>query len=267
MNGKNSNLSYRMIGIFVCAAIIICCSAYMGWYTWHSHKNTQSRQEDVQKYVISPSEIISVQNEDEAVPEENIPKYNLSTIDFKALWKNTRDVKAWIQIPALDGVDFPICWNGDNFYYLDHSWDGVETAYGAIFLEENNDPDFTEPYQVIFGHAMRDGSMFAGLAKYTKQEFYEENGGTIFLYLPRETRVYEIFSAAYVNCFDSSVYTVGYGHDEQFGTIVSMMKRRSIYDTGIEVDRNDSIITLSTCAGGDNRVVLHAALVDTIINE
>ena len=185
----------------------------------------------------------------------------LQAVDFEELRKESPCVCGWIRIPAL-GVDYPVCWNGSNYYYLDHGWNDASSSSGAIFLEQKNRPDFSENYQVLFGHAMKDGTMFGKIEKYASEEFYRENGGIIYLYLPDETRVYQIFSTAYVKSGDASVYTVGFSDRPEFTEIFRAMKSRARYETGIRPDENSSVITLSPCEGETSRLVLHALLTD-----
>ena len=163
----------------------------------------------------------------------------------------------WIQVSGIDVINYPVVHYTDGSYYLNHSWDGQSSRYGAIFMETANSGDFSDCYTLIYGHNMKDGSMFGGLKKYRDQSFYEEHGGTITLCLPGETRTYQIFSVHIADADDEGVYTVGFAHDEIFGSFLDALKQRSIYDTGVSVSAEDNVITLSTCSG-EERLVVHA---------
>ena len=96
----------------------------------------------------------------------------------------------------------------------------------------------------------------------------KENGGKIKLYLPGETRTYQIFAARYADPTDQTVYMVGFAHDETFFNYLQNIKAQSLYDTGVGVNKDDNVIMLSTCAnGGSSRFVVHAKLVDSRIVE
>ena len=113
---------------------------------------------------------------------------------------------------------------------------------------------------------MKDGSMFGRLKKYRDAEFYQENGGLVTIYLPDRTCIYQIFSVRHVSADTPTVYTLGFIHNEEFGYYLQYMVKDSLYDTGVSVSQNDSVITLSTCAGND-RLVLHAKLIATAFND
>ena len=164
---------------------------------------------------------------------------------------------------GIDAINYPVVHYTDDSYYLNHSWDGQSSRYGAIFVETANSGDFSDCHTLIYGHNMKDGSMFGGLKKYRDPSFYEEHGGMITLCLPGETRMYQIFSVHIAEADDEGVYTIGFAHDEGFGSFLEALKQRSIYDTGVSVSAQDNVITLSTCSG-EERLVVHAKQISSI---
>ena len=93
---------------------------------------------------------------------------------FHILEKNP-DVYAWISIPGT-AIDYPVLQReNDNTYYLDHTIDHEEKTEGAIFTENYNNTDFEDPNTVIYGHDMRNGSMFKGLLDYRDKTFFDQN--------------------------------------------------------------------------------------------
>ena len=107
------------------------------------------------------------------------------TIDFAELRKINEDIVAWIQIPGID-VDYPVVHGEDNEYYLHHTFQKEANKAGSIFLPYRNRADFTEQRVIIYGHNMKDGSMFGNLKKYQDNAFRKESG-TAYLYLPEKT--------------------------------------------------------------------------------
>ena len=99
-------------------------------------------------------------------------------IRFDELREENPDIVAWIRSddPENTGIDYPVFYSGDNEKYLRRDLYGKSHIAGSIFLEGLNRPDFTDYYTVIYGHNMNDGSMFGGLKKYRKKEFWEEKG-------------------------------------------------------------------------------------------
>ena len=115
-------------------------------------------------------------------------------IDFEALWEINPEAYAWITIPGTE-IDYPILQSEtDNTYYLTHNIEGEESPEGAIFTEDYNSKDFKDPNTVIYGHNMRNGSMFQGLHEYMDRAFFDENR-EVLIYLPDKILHYEIFAA------------------------------------------------------------------------
>lgn len=122
------------------------------------------------------------------------------TIDFAELRKINEDIVAWIQIPGID-VDYPVVQGEDNEYYLYHTFRKEANKAGSIFLDYRNRADFTEQRVIIYGHNMKDGSMFSSLKKYQDSVLREESG-TVYLYLPEKTLQLEIVACERVSMRD-----------------------------------------------------------------
>jgi sortase B len=129
------------------------------------------------------------------------------TIDFAELRKINEDIVAWIQIPGID-VDYPVVHGEDNEYYLHHTFQKEANKAGSIFLDHRNRADFTEQRVIIYGHNMKDGSMFSNLKKYQDNAFQKESG-TAYLYLPEKTLQLEIAACERVSMRDKA-YALGY---------------------------------------------------------
>lgn len=129
----------------------------------------------------------------EAEPEEEKEPLDIP-VDFEALQAENPDIYAWITIPGTN-VDYPILQReGDNGYYLNHSVDGAGSIAGAIFTEDYNSKDFTDPNTIIYGHNMKNGSMFRTLHNYSDREFFDNNRD-ITIYMPDKILHYTIFAA------------------------------------------------------------------------
>ena len=129
------------------------------------------------------------------------------TIDFAEFRKINEDIVAWIQIPGID-VDYPVVQGEDNEYYLHHTFQKEANKAGSIFLDYRNRADFTEQRVLIYGHNMRDGSMFSDLKRYQDNTFRKESG-TAYLYLPEKTFQLEIVACERVSMRDG-VYALEY---------------------------------------------------------
>lgn len=182
----------------------------------------------------------------------------LAETDLDALRKVNADVLGWIHIPGTK-IDYPILQGEDNEYYLKRTWKGHRNPVGSIFLESRNSPDFTDWNTIIYGHNMGDGSMFAPLHRYKKQDFWEKNP---YIYIVTDAGVlrYEIFSS-YNAKVGSKTYGLSFNQTETREEFIAMALENSNIDTGIVPEVTDQIITLSTCSGGEEtRRVVHARM-------
>ncbi|MEE0945921.1 MAG: class B sortase [Acutalibacteraceae bacterium] len=192
-------------------------------------------------------------------------------IDFSALKERNEDVYAWIRIPDTK-VDYPILQSGDKpeNYYLNHNIDGEYEFAGCIYTQKLNSKDFSDPNTVIYGHNMKNGTMFKALHKFRNKDFFEANK-YIYIYTPGHILTYEIY-AAYK--FDNRhlLYSYNYDDKEVFKEYVEMTKnpKSTIVNVRSEtqVTENDKIITLSTCINDDNyRYLVQGVLIDDTLTK
>lgn len=183
------------------------------------------------------------------------------TIDFDSLKMINSEVVGWIQFDNID-LSYPILQASDNDKYLHETMEGTASSSGSIFLEAENNPDFQDAHTIVYGHNMKNLSMFGKLKKYKTEDFYEGNE-YFTIYTPDAAYRYQIFSYRDVPV-TSDVYTVGYSADEVFQTFINEMISSSYYDTGVDVTKDDKVVTLSTCSTTGNRFVVHAVLIDQV---
>lgn len=185
-------------------------------------------------------------------------------IDFSTLQEKNPDVYAWIRVPGTS-IDYPILQSQeDNSYYLTHTLDREEKVEGAIFTENYNSKTFQDPNTVIYGHDMKNGSMFQSLHNYMDRSFFDSNRD-ITVYLPEKILHYRIF-AAYLYDNRHLLLSFDFWNKEEYqqylNTIFSMRDMNSFVDTSMEVTNEDKIITLSTCYAGisEKRYLVQAVL-------
>lgn len=130
--------------------------------------------------------------QDETEPTDNI---NWPEVDFAALRAFNLYIIAWIYIKETS-INYPVVQGVDNSYYLKHMADGSYNDSGAIFVDFRSESDFSDSLTIIYGHNMKNGTMFSGLAKYKKQKFYDEH--PVALILPPEKNYQLEFFAGYV---------------------------------------------------------------------
>ncbi len=185
-------------------------------------------------------------------------------IDFDALQKINPDIIGWIRFDDTDAVNvnYPILHADDDDTYLRHDFYGQPHTAGCIFLEAKNSPAFMDYYNIVYGHNMRNGSMFGTLKKYKEDGFYEENQ-YFTIYTPYAAYRYKIFAYRDVEDGDP-LYSVGYYPGEGYLELIDDMVQNSMKDTGIIPSVTDRIVTLSTCnsIGSRGRFVIHAVCID-----
>ena len=162
------------------------------------------------------------------------------------------DMVGWIRIDSTR-VNYPVMQTTDPErldYYLDHNFYNKESKYGSIYVDELCDVNEPSDNITIYGHNMRDGSMFAALHGYRNEEFFKEHP-TIHFDTLSQRHTYEIISvftttAIYGEGFIYHAY-VNAGNKDSFVRFVSQCKELSLYDTGVDAYYGDKLICLSTC--------------------
>ena len=176
------------------------------------------------------------------VPEKNI--------DFDRLHKEvSEDIYAWIYIPNTN-VDYPVFQHPtDNAYYLEHNVDGSEGYPGCIYTENYNSKDFSDSQTVIYGHNMRDGTMFSDLHKYEDEEFFDENR-YVYIYTEDTVLVYKIF-AAYQTNNAHQLLNFDFSKKENLLTYLENVRKlvteQKVFDDDVVFSEDDKVLTLSTC--------------------
>ena len=263
-----------------CAALALLAAAYVGLFFWTGTQRKQASRQTAAEYVVTlppapeqPSRETEPDTKTTAPSETTVPETTAETqpprfptVDFAGLQEKNPDVVAWIQIPALEGVDYPVVMGEDNAYYVSHNWEKEESEEGAIFLDFRNQPDFSQPHNILYGHCMKDGTMFQPLGQWEKESFLRGNDRTVLLYLPDEVRVYEIIGSERVNALDSRVYKTDYAAGEEWADAIGETLRHLWYTTDTAYDGDSEILTLSTCMGGDQRLTVHAICVEHVPN-
>lgn len=172
------------------------------------------------------------------------------TVDFAALKAVNEDVVGWIYIEALE-ISYPMVKGKDNNQYLHTTYEGTYNFAGSIFLDYENSSDFKDPNTIVYGHNMKNGSMFGILNKIVTENAYDKSH-YFWILTPEHNYRYEIF-AAYTTSVSSDTYMLFKKHDKEFGSYLEKMKTYSEVDTkAVELNKTDNVVTLSTCTGNSS---------------
>ena len=181
-------------------------------------------------------------------------------INFEELKQKNSDTVAWLKIENTN-IEFPIVQANNNSYYLTHNFDKKYNVAGWIFADYKNKLDGTDRNIVVYGHNMRNNSMFGSLKDVITEEWYnnEENKYITFV-TENDYQTYKVFSVYQIKTEDYYIQTEF--KSNEFTEFIDTITKRSKKDFGINVSKEDTILTLSTCSNNNKyRVVLHSVRV------
>ena len=185
-------------------------------------------------------------------------------VDFEGMWEVNEDVYAWITVPGTV-IDYPILQHAtDNSYYLNYNIDGSYGYPGCIYTENMNSKTFSDNNTVIYGHNMKNGTMFAGLHKFEDSSFFEEND-SVLIYTPDKQLTYKIF-AAYTYDDRHLMYSFNFAdkavYSNYLNEVLNMRSLNANIREGVAVSEEDKIITLVTCIANqpEKRLLVQAVL-------
>lgn len=236
---KKGKIFIFIIQIILIAVIIFSGIKIIEWIK--SNKKNKDIMSEIKENVVINNEM-----------DSNNEEYK---IDFAKLKQKNSDAIAWIKVNGTD-IDFPVVKGTDNSYYLTHNFDKEKNKAGWIFADYRNKFDGTDKNIIIYGHNMKNGSMFASLKDVIKEEWYNnENNKYIALITENENCKYQVFSVYQIETEEYYLQT----NISNFKEFVEKIKGRSKKDFNVDIKETDNILTLSTCADNTKyRVVLHA---------
>lgn len=277
--------SYRNMKIIrgILLAVTIACLVLLGQAYYSSFRQRQQAKAlKEMREMIEPEPLEIAQEsavpENGSVPEEaGEPVEELPTEPeepllekYAALYEENHDLAGWLSIEGMV-IDYPVMQCEDDEYYLHHDFYGNDSKYGCLYVRGVADVDTPGTNFIIYGHNMKDGSMFGDLDLYRRESFYREHPIISFDTLYEE-RTYEIIAV-----FRSQVYHSGEDAfryyqfyeaqtQEEFAYFYENIKALALYDTGVTAEFGDTFLTLSTCAYHveDGRFVVVAKAVSAI---
>jgi len=181
---------------------------------------------------------------------------------FEELLKQNQDVVGWITIDGTQ-IDYPILQSSNNEYYLTNNYNQGDSRAGSIFLDYRNDVSSSDLNTVVYGHRMKDGSMFQHLTKFLDKDFFEAHRTFEFdtLYDSYEAEIF----AVYNTLTDFDYIKTDFANELEYAQFLADIKETSEFETDVELSTDDRIITLSTCDyeldQDEGRLVVQAKLV------
>ena len=180
---------------------------------------------------------------------------------FQPLLAINPDVVGWIRIEGTT-VDYPVVQSEDNSFYLDRGFDREPQAEGSIFMDYRNNISASDRHTILYGHNMKNKTMFASLLNYESSWYFKQHGTITFNTLNEESE-WEIFSAYFTDTSHDYIRT-DFIDEQGFTAFVQDIMDRSLHHSKAILTPEDRILTLSTCSpsGKDARFTVHARKID-----
>ena len=250
-----------LIALVLILLAVLCFSGWQVYKIWKEYRIGELTYESMELYVKIPETTPQKETKEpeEEYTEPEVPEILWPEVDFDALWEINPDVVGWLYIEGTQ-VNYPILQGVDNEQYLYRLIDGKWNSAGSLFLEAGLAPNFTEQNNPVYGHNMKNGSMFAGIMGYKKQEFYEEHPVAL-LVTPEQNYQVLIFSSYVLDANGDAWNTLF--TDAQMQQWLDKLGRRSYISTGVIPTTQDKVLTLSTCTYETSgaRFLVHGILV------
>ena len=259
----------RRVLAAVLLAVLAVSGGYIAWKSLDYQKGGEDYAEAVEVAGLElPEELPPARTQDapqtgeekgEPAAEQDPWAAALAQVDLDALRQVNGDVVGWIAIPGTV-LSYPVVQTGDNSYYLNRTWKRESSSVGAIFLEHTAEADLSGFHTLIYGHRMRNGTMFGSLRDYRSADYWREHP-SVYVTMGGQVLIYDIF-AAYEVGIREIVYRLD--ADQTKEEFIQFCLSHSAIQTGVEPTPEDHVLTLSTCTerGHATRWVVQAVLRD-----
>lgn len=257
-----------LIVIILVASLTSLTISLLNIFKWNDDNNKTNKQiEEIEEVVnieetnSEKEEIIEPKEEiEESNPYWDYIKMSLINVDFKELKKINNQTKGWIQVNGTN-INYPFVQAKDNKYYLTRSFDKSYNDAGWLFLDYRNNISNLEKNTIIYGHSRLDKTMFGTLKNILKSSWVKNTDNYIVkLSTQTHNTLWQVFSVYRIPT-TSDYLQIDFETNEEFNNFANMLLKRSDYNFNTKVNENDKILTLSTCADNDKKVVLHAKLI------
>lgn len=210
--------------ISILAVIVLLSSSYkIASYFYHSESNKKIYKDLSREYE-------SIEKTDD-IKEESLKSIN-------------KNIVGWLKLPNTK-INYPLVQGDDNLFYLNHDINNKYSIHGSIFMDYRN-KNSDDKNLIIYGHHMKDGTMFKDLVKYKEAEFFKENN-LVYLDIDGKILEYEIFSVI-VTQGDSDYISIDFNDSDEFLNYIEDVRRNSLFNRDIDFNGDEEILTLSTCS-------------------
>lgn len=233
--------------------VIVVCLIIAGFSGWNLYKELHEYQESKETYEkLTPEVVIENPDTNEV---DTAPLF-----DWEKLKGINGDFVGWIRLDDST-VDYPFVQGTDNEYYLRHLFDGTYNNSGCVFMDVNNNRDFSDKNTILYAHNMKNGTMFASIEKYKDASYYD---GHKVIHIYTEAATYDVYPVAGIVTDGQDDYVrTSFNDDNDFMSYVNRFVSSSTFTSEQSIEPTDRIVMLSTCNydRSDGRYVLIGKLV------
>ena len=249
---------FRLSFVIVLLAVAIYSGAKIFLYFYEGYSNEKLNKSIREEFYMSDNNTDTEKGLGAAI--DGLDSKEEKFDRFKRLWDINADIVGWLKVPGTK-IDYPVLQGKNNDYYLRRNINKEWELRGSIFMDYRGHGNAEDLNTVIYGHNMKDGSMFGNLSKYKNKDFFVENQYVEYDY-PGATTKWQIFSICIYKSEDD-FFKMTFSDQKEYEIFLADCKKRSIYDTDILVEENDQILTLMTCTyeTDDARLAVYAKLV------
>ena len=256
---KKKKKSDVLLTIALIAAIaVFCYAAFNLYHIYTEYKKGTDEYNQIEEMAVTERDADSAE-----VAGPNAQLKPPIEVDFDKLKSVNEDVVGWIYVDALPDISYPIVKGKDNQTYLHQTYEKNYNFAGTIFVDYENSGDFSDCNTLVYGHNMKNGSMFGHLKKFREDDKLYKQDKYFWILTPERNYRYEIISA-YTTGVNSDTYTLFKGPGEEFEKYLETIKGYSEIQTDdTDLTIKDKIVTLSTCTGNEStRFVVQGKRVD-----
>ena len=250
MDSTDIKKIFKTILFITFILLIIISLTYIIHYLYIMHninKESKLLNNIIENTNIIAEEPGSIENNDEEISKTE------RMLKLEELQKDNSDIVAWIEIENTN-INYPVLQCSNNDFYMNHNYKKEYSIGGSIFLDKDYDWNLPSSNLLIYGHNLKNGTMFNNLLKYQNKKFFESHP-TIRFTTNKEDTTYEIIATFKSKLYyktDTNVfryyYFINASNESDYNNFVTNAKKASLYDTGKTAKYGDSLMTLSTCA-------------------
>ncbi len=257
-----------LIGTVTLSVLFVLCTVKIYRMYTDDRKSAESFESIAELVIDVSSETVTITVENEVSETYHFtePKKITPYKKYEAVYEQNNDFVGWITIDGTN-INYPVMQTKDTpNFYINHGFDKAYNDYGVPYVQEDCELGNSDNV-IIYGHNMKDGTMFSDLEKYADESFFSEHRYICFDTLADYGK-YEIFAVFRTTAYSDDGFKyynfVDADDAEDFNNFIEKCKQLSLYNTGVTAEYGDKLLTLSTCeyTRTNGRFVVVAKLVN-----